>query len=122
MKLLKTSREVIEIIPKINSTVSVWDTLPNFENMLSTCMIDWLELHVHSWDEPNKRIPNARGTTDQDTSSVIQVELGGPMTRARAKKFKESMQTLVRTIHDGFYHANVIHELEKEETIRYTLV
>ncbi|XP_071933924.1 uncharacterized protein [Coffea arabica] len=65
---------------------------------------------------------DARGTVDQDTSSVVQAELGGPMPRASAKKFKESIQALVRTIHDGVDHANVIHELEKEEIIRYTLI
>mgnify|MGYP004716173859 CR=1 FL=1 len=44
------------------------------------------------------------------------------MTRARAKKLKESMQSLVCAIHDRVGHANIIQGLEEEETTRYTVI
>ena len=65
---------------------------------------------------------DARGTADHDSLRVDQMELSGPMIRVRTKKLKESMQALVRTIHDGVDLANVTRELEKDEATHYTLV
>ena len=67
-------------------------------------------------------IYDARGKADQGMASGVQVELSGPMTRALAKKLKETMQALVCATYNGVDHANIIHELEKERTIRYTLI
>ena len=74
----------------------------------------------YSWVCPWKKW--GHHTADHDTSSGVQVVLGGPMTRARGKKLKESMQALVCAIHDRVGHANVIQGLEEEETTRYTLI
>ena len=44
------------------------------------------------------------------------------MTRARAKKLKESMQALVYAIHDRASPANIIQEINEEETTHYTFI
>ena len=59
---------------------------------------------------------------DQSMASGVQVEISGPMTRARANKLKESMKAQVCAIRNGVDHANLIHRLEKEEKICYTLI
>ena len=55
-------------------------------------------------------------------ASDVRTELSGPMTRACAKKLKETMQALVCATYDGVDHASISHKLEQHKTIRYTLI
>ena len=50
------------------------------------------------------------------------MDFNGPMTRARAKKLKESMQALVSTTYEGIDRARIEAELEQDKTIHYVLI
>ena len=96
----------------VHATFNVTDLSPFLAN-------DELDLGTNRLQKEGN---DTRVMADHDSLRVDQMELSGPMTRARAKKLKESMQALVRSIHDGVDLANVTRELEKDEATRYTLV
>ena len=65
---------------------------------------------------------NAKCTADHGSSNSVQVVSSGLMTKARAKKLKESMQALVCDVQDQVGHANDIPGLENEDYTLYSLI
>ena len=66
-------------------------------------------------EEGNKENPTAQGSAIQPSSS-------GPITRARAKKLRDSLQALVRDIQAQVGDTHSIQRLYHEDTILYTLI
>ena len=56
-----------------------------------------------------------------DPNDPVRVPLG-PVTRARAKQFKESLQTLVRNVQDQQGVHRTIEGLESDNQVVYTLL
>ena len=59
--------------------------------------------------------------TNEDGDEQVQVPLG-PVTRVRAKRFKESLQTLVRNVQDQQEVHKNIEGLEVANQVIYTMI